>query len=115
MTYFLPEGKRKELIDALVKCGMHQDSATNFAEVEDDMLQVDINLKTHAECITHFREQVAKGKAHHEKHVNQGLLILTALMDEAINRGLGETDFPMSLEYIKNEVMQEERKNIVKH
>ncbi len=98
MTYFLSEPARTELIEALVESGMPQKSAEKLANVPDDMKEVDIAMTAHVMLVGRFG---ASGDKLLEK---QGLACLTSYMLEAMNRGYAETDFPISLAAVKEQL-----------
>jgi hypothetical protein len=91
MTYFLSDDKRAELIQALTRAGMEQKHAERFANVEDDMAEVDLAMRTHVLAIVECH------KEREDVETMKGLAILSAFVNEASDRGLKEADFPMSL------------------
>jgi hypothetical protein len=101
MTPFLSPDKQKDLIEKLVDLGMDLGNAKKFAEIEDDMAEVDLAMTAHVMCVVHFRETASPEAA---IEGSKGIICLAALMHEAMDRGLGEDDFPTALEAIKNDL-----------
>lgn len=66
--------------------------------VPDDLAEVDLNMTAHVLAIKMFLE---KGE---DAQASIGLVFLMAFMEEAQSRGLGENDFPISLEAIKDDL-----------
>ncbi len=100
MKYFLKEPKRTELVEALTKAGVDQEGAEGMVNVKDDLRMVDLVMTSHVLAISHCRNI---GK---EEEALKGLACISAFMAEAITRGLGEDDFPMSLAAIKDDLME---------
>jgi hypothetical protein len=105
MTPFLSQDKQKDLIEKLTGLGMKLDDAKKFAEIEDDMVEVDLAMSAHVLCVAHFRKLLnEKPSKEATIEATKGLVCLTTLMKEAIDRGLGENDFPLALAVIKNDL-----------
>ena len=98
---FLKETIRKELVKELVELDVDEDGAIRLANAgdSDNLVDVDLAMTAHVILVEHFRQQ------HVEKGALIGMACLTAFMEEARSRGLGETDFPISLDHIKAAVM----------
>lgn len=99
MKYFLNDKNRTALIEALTKAGVTKEGAEGMVNVKDDLRAVDLVMTAHVLAIAHCR---ANGK---EAETLKGLVCIGFLMAEAINRGLGENDFPESLAAIKEDLI----------
>lgn len=98
MKYFLNDERRAELVKKLTEMGMPRHAAQKFADLEDDTYKVDEALYTHVLTVSHFRDQRNLAEA------AKGLVCTSHIMAEAIERGLGENDFPRSLQAIKDDL-----------
>jgi hypothetical protein len=101
MTYFLRDPRRAHLIDLLDQFGSLEECSLlrkYSTELEDDMAKVDEAMYFHVLAVCKMRDE---GKS---AECVIGLACLASLMQEANSRGLGENDFPHSLEAIKNDL-----------
>lgn len=101
MSYFLNEQRRAEVIRLMKLDGIHEDCSAirRFtSDVEDDLDKVDEAMLFHVLAVTKLR---AKGSM---QSALVGIVCLKLIMEEGMERGLGENDFPRSLEAIKNDL-----------
>lgn len=101
MTYFLNKQRRAEAIKLLNLGGVNEDHSTirQFtSDVEDDLDKVDEAMLFHVLAVAKLR---AKGSM---QSALVGIVCLKLIMDEGMERGLGENDFPRSLQAIKDDL-----------
>ncbi len=100
MTSFLSEKRRAELVQKLQKLKCSPEEIDPFTNIPDDLDEVDIILTHHVLAMASCRRNGEHGAA------MVGLICLSAIMAEALERGLGEKDFPMSLSVIQCELAE---------
>lgn len=101
MTYFLNEKRRAEVIRIMNLDGTHEDCSAirQFtSDVEDDLDKVDEAMLFHVLAVAKLR---AKGSM---QSALVGIVCLKLIMEEGMERGLGENDFPRSLQAIKDDL-----------
>jgi hypothetical protein len=98
MKSFLSTERQAQLVQTLKKCDpVHAtpEVIELFTDIPDDMDRVDIIMTSHV---------LAVAKCHKDgqpEAAQVGLICLQVIMNEALARGLSETDFPMSLSAIE--------------
>src|SRR5882724_2027875 len=99
MKTFLNDERRNALISQLTALGIKPDDIAVFTNVEDDLFEVDTAMAAYVLVIVQTREN---GQW---EHARIGLLILQTLMEEAKERGHAETDFPMMLHAVQDDLL----------
>jgi len=98
MKTFLNDERRDALTSQLTDLGITSDDIAVFTNVEDDLFEVDTAMAAHVLVMVRTREN---GQW---EHARIGLLILQTLMEEAMERGHTETDFPMMLHAVQDDL-----------
>lgn len=98
MTRFLSPERQQQLIVKLTEMGMALPGANQMSSIEDDMHEVDLTMLAHVEWVVHYRNL-----GNFEESV-KGVVCLETIMEEAMERGFAETDFPLSLAAIKTDL-----------
>jgi len=99
MKTFLSNERRDALTSQLTTLGVKPDDIAVFIGVEDDLFEVDTAMAAHELIIVQTREN---GQW---EHARIGLLVLQTLMEEAKERGHAETDFPMMLHAVQDDLL----------
>ena len=105
MTSFLSEQRRAELVQKFQKLESSQEDIDRFTSIPDDLDEVDIIMANHVLAVAKCRKEGEPEAA------AVGLMCLSAIMEEAMTRGLGENDFPMSLSVMQHEVAEHYSRN----
>lgn len=98
MTSFLNDTRRSDLAAQLAMLGMSQDDIDHLILVEDDLFEVDTAMAAHVLVVAKTRDSGELEVAH------MALTILQTLMEEALERGHAEEDFPMMLHAVKDDL-----------
>lgn len=98
MTSFLNTERRHDLAAQLALLGMAQADIDHLTLVEDDLFEVDLAMSAHVLVVCQTRDQ---GMV---EHAHLAMTILQSLMEEALERGHEEADFPMMLHAIRDDL-----------
>lgn len=98
MKTFLNDERRSDLAAQLAVFGMSQEDIDHLTIVPDDLFEVDLTMSAHVLVVCQTRENGQWELA------QTALTILQTLMEEAMERGHAETDFPMMLHAVRDDL-----------
>lgn len=98
MKSFLNDERRRDLAATLAAQGMCQADIDHLTLVEDDLFEVDLAMSAHVLVVCQTRDQGMM------EHSYMALIILQAMMAEAMERGHEEHEFPMMLHAVQDDL-----------
>ncbi len=100
MNNFLSENRHQELAAKLREMGMSQADIDYLTVIEDDLLEVDTAMAAHVMVAAQTRTDGLW------EHARLAITILQAIMEEAMERGHAEQDFPLMLHAVRKDLRE---------